>query len=192
MSAFGVETTSSRLEFAAKGEIKEMNKKAHTCKTCGKVTESAGHLCDQLDEIGHRDPVFVVLDRSPFYGESGGQVGDQGKLVGDGFEFEVTDTQKDGDLLLHVGHLRRGTMQEGAHIEAVVDSQRRQAIRRAHSATHILHFALQQHVGTHAQQQGSKVEEDWLRFDFTNLSPVTEDQLRSASTGSRRAACSAG
>ena len=135
------------------------------------------HLVDKMDEVGHATPVRVVLDRTPFYGESGGQVGDVGKLVGDGFEFEVIDTQKDGALIVHIGHLRKGTIREGAKVRATVDAERRDAIRRAHSATHILHYALQKNLGSHAQQQGSKVTDDELRFDFTNLSPVESAQL---------------
>jgi alanyl-tRNA synthetase len=135
------------------------------------------HLCDKMQEVSHKDPVRVVLDRTPFYGESGGQVGDTGKLVGDGFEFHVADTQKDGGLIVHHGHLLRGVMREGAKVKAIVDAARRSGIRRAHSATHILHYALQKNVGSHAQQQGSKVDDDWLRFDFTNLSPVSGEQL---------------
>jgi alanyl-tRNA synthetase len=137
------------------------------------------HLCDKMEEVGHENAVRVVLDRTPFYGESGGQVGDTGKLVGDGFEFVVTDTQKDGGLIIHKGHLLKGVMREGTKVRAVVDAGRRAGIRRAHSATHILHYALHKNLGSHAQQQGSKVDEDWLRFDFTNLSPVTSDQLSS-------------
>jgi alanyl-tRNA synthetase len=135
------------------------------------------HLCDKMAEINHTDPVRVVLDRTPFYGESGGQVGDVGKLVGDGVEFEVIDTQKDGALFIHVGHLRKGVLREGAKVKAIVDTGRRDGIRRAHSATHILHYALQKNLGSHAQQQGSKVDNDWLRFDFTNLSAVEAEQL---------------
>jgi alanyl-tRNA synthetase len=140
------------------------------------------HLCDKIEEIGHKDAIRVVLDRTPFYGESGGQVGDIGKLLGDGFEFAVTDTQKDGGLIVHKGHLVRGTMREGAKVRAMVDAERRAGIRRAHSATHILHYALQKNLGTHAQQQGSKVDDDWLRFDFTNLSPVEPQQLAAIRT----------
>ncbi len=135
------------------------------------------HLCDKMEEVGHTKAVRVVLDRTPFYGESGGQVGDTGKLTGDGFEFAVTDTQKDGGLIIHEGHLLRGTMREGAKVRVVVDAARRAAIRRAHSATHILHYALQKNLGSHAQQQGSKVDDDELRFDFTNLNPVNKEQL---------------
>jgi alanyl-tRNA synthetase len=135
------------------------------------------HLLDSLTEVGHENAVQVVLDRSPFYAESGGQVGDTGTIVGDGFEFNVTDTQKDGDLIVHSGHLVKGTMKAGAKVTARVDENRRQGIRRAHSATHILHYALQRVLGKDAHQMGSKVEEDWLRFDFGNPSPVEAEQL---------------
>ena len=134
-------------------------------------------LCDQLTEVGHKDPVTVVLDRTPFYGESGGQVGDGGQLTGDGFRFEVSDTQRDGELVLHIGHLKEGTLPTGAQVTATVDTERRDGIRRAHSATHLLHHALQTTLGKHAQQKGSKVDTDWLRFDFSNPSAVTDEQL---------------
>ena len=133
---------------------------------------SHNKLCDHADEIGHSQPMTVVLDETPFYGESGGQVGDTGKLVAPGMQFDVTDTQKEGNFTLHIGHLRKGELREGMNATALVDTERRQAIRRAHSATHILHRALQKHVGKHAQQQGSKVEADSLRFDFTNPSSL--------------------
>jgi alanyl-tRNA synthetase len=175
----------------AKGPIDSLKQALHATEFLGyRATEAeatvkgiiAGtpphdHLCDKMHEIGHENPVRVVLDRTPFYGESGGQVGDSGKLVGDGFEFKVTDTQKDGQIIVHVGHLVRGVLREGAKVRAIVDVARRAGIRRAHSATHILHYALQRNLGSHAQQQGSKVDNDWLRFDFTNLSPVTSEQL---------------
>jgi len=135
------------------------------------------HLCDRMEELGRGEEVRVVLDRTPFYGESGGQVGDTGRLVGDDFEFEVSDTQKDGQLIIHHGHLLRGVMNEGAPVRAIVNRERREGIRRAHSATHILHYALQKNLGSHAQQQGSKVDDDWLRFDFTNQNAVDSKQL---------------
>jgi alanyl-tRNA synthetase len=135
------------------------------------------HLLDSLTEVGHDNPVQVVLDRSPFYAESGGQVGDTGVIAGEGFEFQVTDTQKDGDLIVHSGHLVSGTMKAGAKVTGRVDTDRRQGIRRAHSATHILHYALQRTLGKEAHQMGSKVEDDWLRFDFGNPAPVESEQL---------------
>jgi alanyl-tRNA synthetase len=124
----------------------------------------------------------VVLDRSPFYGESGGQVGDTGTLSTSKGVFEVSDTQRSGELIVHYGKLTSGELKEGDTVTAKVDETRRNAIRRAHSATHILHHALQKVVGSHAQQQGSKVEPDSLRFDFSNQEPLTEEQLKSVET----------
>ena len=132
---------------------------------------------ETVDAAQTDEEMLVVLDRSPFYGESGGQVGDTGRLAADGVTFEVLDTQKDGGLFLHRGRLSGGTIKTGATLRAEVDMARRQAIRRAHSATHMLHHALQQHLGTHAQQQGSKVEADQLRFDFTHLEPIAQPTL---------------
>jgi len=134
-----------------------------------------GELVEQVDEIGHDEPICVVLDRTPFYGESGGQVGDRGEIVADGLCFEVIDTQREGAFMKHLGHLRQGQIVQGTKVTARVDATRRQAIRRAHSATHILHHALQKHLGKHAQQQGSKVEADWLRFDFSNPQALGPD-----------------
>jgi alanyl-tRNA synthetase len=133
--------------------------------------------CDALEEIGHEQPVVVVLDRTPFYGESGGQVGDTGELVADGLRFEVTDTHRDGDLVLHIGHLRQGKLKLDMPVTARVNAARRQGIRRAHSATHVLHYALQKHLGSRAQQRGSKVDDDFLRFDFTHAKAVTPEEL---------------
>jgi alanyl-tRNA synthetase len=118
-----------------------------------------------------------VLDRTPFYGEMGGQVGDRGELAGGGARLEVVDTRVDSGFILHVGHLREGQVVLGAALKARVDAGRRQAIRRAHSATHLLHYALQKRLGQHAQQQGSKVDADWLRFDFSHPKAVTAEDL---------------
>jgi alanyl-tRNA synthetase len=120
----------------------------------------------------------VVLDRTPFYGESGGQVGDSGVLMNEECVFRVTDTQKAGELFIHFGKVEKGEIKEGMTVQAIVDTERRQAIRRAHSATHLLHYALQQTLGGHAQQQGSKVDADWLRFDFSNQAAIDEATLR--------------
>jgi alanyl-tRNA synthetase len=132
---------------------------------------------EEFDKTETEEPAIVILDRSPFYGESGGQVGDAGRLVTDQMVFTVHDTQKNGDLLLHYGVLEQGTLRVGETVRAEVDHERRQGIRRAHSATHILHHALQNNLGEHAQQRGSKVEEDHLRFDFKNRSHVEFDTL---------------
>ncbi len=135
-------------------------------------------LCDTLSLSETPDLVKVVLDKTPFYAESGGQVGDTGVITGNGFKFEVVDTHKDADLVVHLGKLVEGKLTSGAACTAKVDPSRRQAIRRAHSATHILHYALQKNLGKHAQQQGSKVEADHLRFDFTNQEPVKHELVQ--------------
>ena len=132
---------------------------------------------EEFDKTGTEEPAIVILERSPFYGESGGQVGDAGRLVTDQMVFAVHDTQKNGDLLLHYGVLEQGTLRVGETVRAEVDHERRQGIRRAHSATHLLHHSLQNNLGEHAQQRGSKVEEDHLRFDFKNRSHVEFDTL---------------
>jgi alanyl-tRNA synthetase len=123
-------------------------------------------------------PIALILDRTPFYGESGGQVGDTGWIRGDGFTFQVDDTKRDNDFALHIGRVTEGTVTLEARVRTEVDSARRQAIRRAHSATHVLHHALHQHLGKHAQQAGSKVEPDRLRFDFANPEAVGRERLR--------------
>ncbi len=126
--------------------------------------------------VGSRD-VIVVLDSTPFYAESGGQVGDSGQIVSETGAFAVVDTQRDSDLILHYGHLVSGAISVGETVQAAVDVERRDGIRRAHSATHVLHHALQTNLGRQAQQRGSKVDEDWLRFDFMNQTPVSAEQL---------------
>jgi alanyl-tRNA synthetase len=119
----------------------------------------------------------VVLNRTPFYGEAGGQVGDTGKFTGKNFTFEVQDTQRDGELLVHIGRVTNGTISAGAEVMATVDSTRREGIRRAHSATHILHHALRTYLGENATQRGSKVQQDELRFDFAHAKGLTQDEL---------------
>jgi alanyl-tRNA synthetase len=130
------------------------------------------HLHRPADTI-----VRLVLNHTPFYGESGGQVGDVGVITNDDFEFVVTDTQKHAALTVHHGKLVRGEITEGAECVATVDIPHRDALARAHSATHMLHHALHQNVGRHAEQQGSKVEADRLRFDFTNPKAIPDETL---------------
>ncbi|MGL5094315.1 MAG: alanine--tRNA ligase, partial [Planctomycetia bacterium] len=135
-------------------------------------------LVTELVEIGHKDEITLVLDKSPFYGESGGQVGDVGFLTAPGFKFEVTDTLKKDGYFLHLGHVREGKATLGLKVSAVIDARRRAGIERAHSATHLLHAALHKVVGNHAKQAGSKVDDDVLRFDFSHNQAVTPDELR--------------
>jgi alanyl-tRNA synthetase len=134
-------------------------------------------LVDVLNEVGHESPVVVVLNRTPFYGEAGGQVGDTGILESPECQFKVLDTQRHGGFILHRGHLRRGSLRVGMIVNARVDAQRRAGIRRAHSATHLLHHALQKTLGSHATQRGSKVDDDELRFDFTQPRAIPREQL---------------
>ncbi|HTI50632.1 MAG TPA: alanine--tRNA ligase [Planctomycetaceae bacterium] len=134
-------------------------------------------LVEALREVGHEKPVAIVLDRTPFYGEAGGQVGDTGVLESADCTFNVQDTQRHGGFIVHIGHLRRGQLKIGMKLTAKVDGARRAGIRRAHSATHLLHHALQKALGTHATQRGSKVEADWLRFDFTQPKAIPREQL---------------
>ncbi len=137
------------------------------------------HLVKELKSTGAKSPVVrIVLDRSPCYGEGGGQVGDTGTIQTEISLFEITDTQRAGNLLVHIGQLKSGQLSEGMHVTVKVDLSRRDGIRRAHSATHMLHHALQRIVGQHAQQQGSKVDADWLRFDFTNQQSLNDEQIR--------------
>ena len=132
---------------------------------------------DQIDGDDHGEPVTVVLDKTPFYGEMGGQMGDSGELVADGLRFEVTNSIIEGGFTLHHGHLRQGVLVLGTTVTGRVDPVRRQGIRRAHTATHILHYALQKVLGPHAQQQGSKVDNDLLRFDFPNPKGASREEL---------------
>ncbi len=119
----------------------------------------------------------VVLDQTPFYAESGGQMGDTGLLLAGAAEFTVSDTVKVGKQHAHVGHLAGGAIEVGARIEAAVDVQRRDATRRNHSATHLLHAALRVVLGAHVQQKGSLVSADRLRFDFSHFQGVSPAEL---------------
>lgn len=122
--------------------------------------------------------ILVVMDRTPFYGEQGGQVGDTGVLRGDGFTIEVTDTVKDGNTHVHVGKFVEGTEITSERIKADVDKERREKIKLNHTATHLLHRALKLVLGEHVQQAGSLVSPDYLRFDFTHYEKVAPEKLR--------------
>jgi alanyl-tRNA synthetase len=139
-----------------------------------------GQLVSFLDVAsGAKENVELVFEHTPFYGESGGQVGDGGKITGGGVSFTVSDTQKPIDgLYTHRGSLLQGKLTLGATLTLSVDVARRNATRRNHSATHLLHWALRQVLGSHAQQKGSLVGPERLRFDFTHGKSVTEAELR--------------
>ena len=148
----------------------------------GQVSNLPGNQAEsshgQVENLPHEKPIGIALDRTPFYGESGGQVGDVGTLTADGVEFQILDTQKDGDVWLHIGTVKKGKLTVGQSVTATVDAERRSGIRRAHSATHILHHALRQTLGDQATQRGSKVDRDTLRFDFTHNKPVSDEELQ--------------
>ena len=136
---------------------------------------SDGGLCD---EIAEGSDAIVVLDRTMMYAEMGGQVGDHGSIVGSG-SFKVNDVQKNkGGKYMHYGVLESGTLKVGDSVKVSVCSERRAAISRAHSATHLLHSALRKVLGDHVHQAGSLVEPDVLRFDFTHYTAITPEELR--------------
>ena len=128
-------------------------------------------------EIAAGEQAEVVLDHTPFYAESGGQVGDTGTLAAAGVRFEVADTVKRGAAHVHRGRLVEGRIRIGDTLRATVDGERRQAVARNHTATHLLHAALRQTLGTHVQQKGSLVAPDRLRFDFSHPQAVTGEEL---------------
>jgi alanyl-tRNA synthetase len=132
----------------------------------------------EVDALNAGETGAVIVNQTPFYGESGGQVGDTGLMRGDGVRFTVTDTQKKaGDVLVHSGVVEEGTLKVGAALTLDVDHARRSAIRRHHSATHILHEALRQVLGDHVAQKGSLVAPDRLRFDFSHPKPMTAQEI---------------
>ena len=132
-------------------------------------------LCGQLEE--GRDGI-VVLDKTPFYAEMGGQVADHGVITGQGFTFTVTDVQKNkGGKFMHYGHVARGSVTVGDAVRPAIDTQRRKAVCRAHTTTHLLDAALKKVLGDHVHQAGSLVEPDRLRFDFTHFEAITPEQL---------------
>ena len=135
---------------------------------------------ERVERLNAGEVGQVVLDHTPFYAESGGQVGDAGTLAGitSASEFQVDDTQKIGEAYAHVGRVVSGEIKVGEHLEARVDAPRRVAIMANHSATHLLHAALRQVLGTHVTQKGSLVAPDRLRFDFSHFAAVTPAELQ--------------
>jgi len=135
-------------------------------------------LNEALTEAEAGQEIEIILDRTPFYGEAGGQVGDTGRIETSTGIAEVLDTQRPTpELIVHRAVVREGFLQVGQRARAIVDGERRAAIRRNHTATHLLHAALKQVLGEHAQQAGSLVAPDRLRFDFTHPAALTEEQL---------------
>ncbi len=131
------------------------------------------------EEVAAGAEAVVVLDQSPFYAEMGGQVADHGTITADGVVFTVTDVQKNkGGKFMHYGHLAQGVLHVGDTVHAAIDMERRKAIQRAHSTTHLLDAALKKVLGDHVHQAGSLVEPDRLRFDFTHFEAISPEELR--------------
>src|SRR5438477_7359636 len=151
----------------------------------GYETESAEGVVSALvkdgkdtDSLKAGESGAIVLNQTPFYAESGGQVGDTGMMIGEGVKFRVTDTQKKaGDLFVHTGTVEQGTLKVGTALQLEVDHNRRFSIRAHHSATHLLHEALRQVLGDHIAQRGSLVAPDRLRFDFVHPKPISPEEL---------------
>ena len=150
-------------------------------ETCRAETRVAALVRDgRLVELAAPgDEVDVVLERTPYYAESGGQVGDSGQILGSGLRFYVTNALRPApDVVAHRGRVVEGILRTGAEVSAEVDEGRRLDVARNHTATHLLHRALRQVLGTHAAQSGSLVAADRLRFDFGHLAPLTREELR--------------
>jgi alanyl-tRNA synthetase len=134
---------------------------------------------EPVDSLNAGEAGIVVLAKTPFYAESGGQVGDRGELLTDsGARFKVEDTQKHADAILHIGRMISGRLSKGTSVKTQVDTALRRATIQNHSATHLLHAALRQILGSHVQQKGSLVNEHRLRFDFSHGSALAADEIR--------------
>ncbi|OCG23962.1 alanine--tRNA ligase [Gilliamella sp. wkB108] len=146
-------------------------------------TESTGKVIaifqngQKVNSINAGDEAIVILDKTPFYGESGGQIGDKGLLTAANLEFAVVDSQKYGKSIGHLGQIVKGSLKVGETVTAAINVELRERIRRNHSATHLLQAALQRVLGNHVHQKGSLVNESYLRFDFSHNQAITSDQL---------------
>ncbi|MDR2762469.1 MAG: alanine--tRNA ligase, partial [Planctomycetaceae bacterium] len=167
----GIKKTQHKSEFLGYDQLEFESSRVVAILSDGKLVDS--ELTPDLSRA-----IQIVLDNTTFYGEKGGQVGDCGWLTGEGVKFKVISTQIDGDLIVHVGNLVEGTIKLGDCLFVKVDKENRNAVARAHSATHILHYVLRRELGNHAEQRGSKVDNDFLRFDFTHHQAVDKKTLQ--------------
>ncbi len=132
----------------------------------------------EVDQLKENDEGMIIVNQTPFYGESGGQVGDTGEIVSNDFKFEVTDVQKKlGDLFVHYGKVKSGSIKLHENVELKIDVERRDNTRAYHSATHLLHESLRRVLGTHVTQKGSLVEPSRLRFDFSHMKPILNEEI---------------
>jgi alanyl-tRNA synthetase len=133
----------------------------------------------EVTELQENDEGIIITNQTPFYGESGGQVADTGSISNENFEFEVTDVQKKlGDLFVHYGKVKKGSIKLNNSVELKIDIQKRNDIRAYHSATHLLHESLRRVLGEHVTQKGSLVQSDRLRFDFNHMKPISEEEIK--------------
>ncbi len=133
---------------------------------------------EQVESLKAGDEGMIILNQTPFYGESGGQVGDKGEINTSNFKFKVSDVQKKlGDLFVHYGKVILGEIRINESVELKIDNERRENIRAYHSATHLLHESLRRVLGTHVTQKGSLVEADRLRFDFSHMKPISPEEI---------------
>ena len=133
----------------------------------------------EVPGLQENDEGVIITNQTPFYGESGGQVADTGKIFNESFEFEVSDVQKKlGDLFVHYGKVKKGSIKLNDSVELKINTERRNNIRAYHSATHLLHESLRRVLGEHVTQKGSLVQFDRLRFDFNHMKPISEEEIK--------------
>ena len=137
----------------------------------------------EVDQLNSGEEGMIIVNQTPFYGESGGQVGDKGEIISGEFKFDVSDVQKKlGDLFVHYGKVKSGSIKLNQNVEMKVDVPRRDNIRAYHSATHLLHESLRRVLGAHVTQKGSLVESDRLRFDFSHMKPISAEEINKIET----------
>ena len=133
----------------------------------------------EVDSIKENDEGIIITNQTPFYGESGGQIADTGAIIANNFKFKVIDVQKKlSDLFVHYGKVQKGSIKKNDNVELKIDTEKRSNIRAYHSATHLLHESLRRVLGEHVMQKGSLVESDRLRFDFSHMKPITEQEIK--------------
>ncbi|MCL2155321.1 MAG: alanine--tRNA ligase-related protein, partial [Leptospirales bacterium] len=131
----------------------------------------------KTESLNKGDKGFIILDKTPFYGESGGQVGDSGEIICGDSVFKIEDTKKHNKAIIHIGTVESGTFKTGDSVEAKIDVKNRNLIRANHTATHLLQAALRKTLGDHVKQAGSVVDNEKLRFDFSHFNPLTEEEI---------------
>ena len=134
---------------------------------------------DRVDEVSESDEVFIACEKTPFYAESGGQVGDTGRFISGNTTGTILDCKKQGKVFLHKAIIEKGSLKNGDVISMSVEKDKRTATAIHHSSTHLLHAALREVLGDHVQQKGSLVDESKLRFDFSHSKPLTKNEISS-------------